>query len=51
MESFGDDLPDRMPTLSKSKLIAFKQCQKRLWLAVKKPSLKDESGSGWAPVN
>ena len=34
-----------MPTLSKSKLIAFKQCPKRLWLEVKKPSLKDDSGS------
>ena len=34
-----------MPYLSKSKLIAFKQCPKRLWLEVKKPSLKDDSGS------
>ncbi|MCX7890919.1 MAG: DUF2779 domain-containing protein [Burkholderiales bacterium] len=31
--------------LSKSKLIAFRQCPKRLWLEVHRPELKDESGA------
>ena len=34
-----------MPQLSKSKIVAFRQCPKRLWLSVNKPELADESGS------
>ncbi|HAV12200.1 MAG TPA: DUF2779 domain-containing protein, partial [Opitutae bacterium] len=34
-----------MHKLSKSKLIAFRQCPKRLWLELKKPGLIDDSGS------
>jgi len=37
-----------MPTptrLSKSKLIAWRQCPKRLWLELHRPKLKDESGA------
>lgn len=34
-----------MRNLSKSKLIAYRQCPKRLWLEVYKPELKDDSGS------
>jgi len=34
-----------MRKLSKSKLIAFRQCPKRLWLELKKPGLIDDSGS------
>ena len=35
-------------TLSKSKLIAYKQCPKRLWLEVYRPELRDDSGSEMA---
>ena len=31
--------------LSKSKLIAFRQCPKRLWLEVHQPQLREESKS------
>ena len=34
-----------MRKLSKSKIIAFRQCPKRLWLEVHRPDLKDDSGS------
>lgn len=34
-----------MRRLSKSKLIAFRQCPKRLWLELHKPELRDDSGS------
>ena len=34
-----------MRQLSKSKLIAFRQCPKRLWLELHKPELKDDSGA------
>lgn len=34
-----------MTTLSKSKLIAYRQCPKRLWLEIHKPELRDDSGS------
>ena len=34
-----------MRNLSKSKLIAYRQCPKRLWLEVYKPELRDDSGS------
>lgn len=34
-----------MPKLSKSKLIAFRQCPKRLWLELNKPGERDDSGS------
>ena len=34
-----------MRRLSKSKLIAFRQCPKRLWLELYKPELRDDSGS------
>jgi predicted RecB family nuclease len=33
-----------MRQLSKSKLIAYRQCPKRLWLEIYKPELRDESG-------
>ena len=32
-----------MPTLSKSKIIAFRQCPKRLWLEVHRPELRQDS--------
>jgi len=32
-----------MPLLSKSKLIAFRQCPKRLWLEVHRPELREDS--------
>lgn len=35
----------RMRTLSKSKLLAFRQCPKRLWLEVKHPELRADSAS------
>lgn len=35
----------RMPTLSKSKLLAFRQCPKRLWLEAKHPELRADSAS------
>ncbi|MEP4079956.1 DUF2779 domain-containing protein [Haloferula sp.] len=34
-----------MRQLSKSKIIAFRQCPKRLWLELHKPELRDDSGS------
>jgi len=34
-----------MRRLSKSKLIAFRQCPKRLWLELHKPALRDDSAS------
>jgi len=34
-----------MRNLSKSKLIAFRQCPKRLWLEIHQPALRDDSGS------
>lgn len=34
-----------MQRLSKSKLMAYRQCPKRLWLEVHQPKLKDDSGS------
>jgi hypothetical protein len=32
-----------MPTLSKSKIIAYRQCPKRLWLEVHRPELREDS--------
>ena len=32
-----------MPTLSKSKIIAYRQCPKRLWLEVNRPDLREDS--------
>ena len=32
-----------MRLLSKSKLLAYRQCQKRLWLEVRKPELREDS--------
>ena len=32
-----------MRTISKSKLIAFRQCPKRLWLEVHRPALREDS--------
>jgi hypothetical protein len=32
-----------MPPLSKSKIIAFRQCPKRLWLEVNRPNLREDS--------
>jgi hypothetical protein len=34
-----------MPNLSKSKLIAYRQCAKRLWLEIHRPELRDDTGS------
>jgi hypothetical protein len=34
-----------MRQLSKSKIIAFRQCPKRLWLELHKPELRDDSAS------
>jgi hypothetical protein len=34
-----------MRTLSKSKLITFRQCPKRLWLEIHKPELREDSGA------
>jgi Domain of unknown function(DUF2779) len=34
-----------MRNLSKSKIIAFRQCPKRLWLELHRPDLRDDSGS------
>jgi hypothetical protein len=34
-----------MQNLSKSKIIAYRQCPKRLWLEIHKPDLRDDSGS------
>lgn len=36
--------PTQPKALSKSKLIAFRQCEKRLWLEVHRPELRDDSG-------
>ncbi|MDQ8192518.1 DUF2779 domain-containing protein [Roseibacillus persicicus] len=37
-----------MRQLSKSKIIAFRQCPKRLWLELHRPDLRDDSGSEFA---
>ncbi|MGJ8726551.1 MAG: DUF2779 domain-containing protein [Roseibacillus sp.] len=37
-----------MRQLSKSKIIAFRQCPKRLWLELHRPELRDDSGSEFA---
>ena len=34
-----------MRTLSKSKLLAFRQCPKRLWLEIHSPQLREDSGA------
>jgi hypothetical protein len=34
-----------MPLLSKSKLVAFRQCPRRLWLEVHRPALRDDSAA------
>ena len=34
-----------MRNLSKSKILAYRQCPKRLWLEIHKPDLRDDSGS------
>ena len=34
-----------MRQLSKSKIISFRQCPKRLWLEIHRPELRDDSGS------
>jgi hypothetical protein len=34
-----------MRNLSKSKIIAYRQCPKRLWLEIHKPELRDDSAS------
>ena len=38
-------MAQKVRSLSKSKLIAFRQCPKRLWLEIHKPELRDDSGS------
>lgn len=37
-----------MKQLSKSKILAYRQCPKRLWLEVHRPELRDDSGSEMA---
>lgn len=37
-----------MPNLSKSKILACRQCPKRLWLELHRPELRDDSGSEMA---
>lgn len=37
-----------MRNLSKSKILAYRQCPKRLWLEIHKPNLRDDSGSEMA---
>lgn len=37
-----------MPNLSKSKILACRQCPKRLWLELNRPELRDDSGSEMA---
>lgn len=37
-----------MANLSKSKIIAFRQCPKRLWLEVHKPELREDSADAQA---
>ena len=34
-----------MRNLSKSKILAYRQCPKRMWLEIHKPELRDDSGS------
>jgi hypothetical protein len=34
-----------MHNLPKSKILAYRQCPKRLWLEIHKPELRDDSGS------
>lgn len=43
--SIQQNLPPAMRNLSKSKIIAFRQCPKRLWLELHKPDLRDDSAS------
>ena len=38
-------MPHPIRNLSKSKIIAYRQCPKRLWLEIHKPELKDDSAS------
>jgi hypothetical protein len=42
---FGPSQPPPMSNLSKSKLLAFRQCPKRLWLEIHKPELKEDSAA------
>jgi len=37
-----------MRSFSKSKLLAYRQCPKRLWLEIHKPELRDDTGSAMA---
>ena len=37
--------------LSKSKLVAFRQCPKRLWLEVHRPELREDSSKAQAKFN
>ena len=39
----SDPTTTAMPTLSKSKLIAYRQCPKRLWLEIHRPDLREIS--------
>ncbi|ABM41055.1 hypothetical protein Ajs_0812 [Acidovorax sp. JS42] len=36
-----------MRVLSKSKLLAFRQCPKRLWLEIHQPERRKDSGAAW----
>lgn len=40
--------PTSMRSFSKSKLLAYRQCPKRLWLEIHKPELRDDSGAAMA---
>lgn len=40
-----------MRTLSKSKLLAFRQCPRRLWLEIHRPNLRDDSAATQASFN
>ncbi len=42
---------DAVRTLSKSKLLAFRQCARRLWLEIHKPELREDSASTQASFN
>ena len=37
-----------MRNLSKSKIIAYRQCPKRLWLEIHQPEIRDDSASAMA---
>ena len=40
-----------MRTLSKSKLLAYRQCPKRLWLEIHRPDLREDSAATQTSFN